>query len=116
MLEAARYRACASRLEAARYRACASRLEAARYRACASRLEAARYRACGSRTTLRLLFDKTAFEGLELLPHRSVVNRGPNLGNHAADQRWIDGDFHPNLFSCGLLESGGELALFGWIQ
>src|SRR5438105_15804724 len=48
-LEAARYRACASRLEAARYRACASRLEAARYRACASRLEAARYRACASR-------------------------------------------------------------------
>src|SRR2546429_3955728 len=48
-LEAARYRACASRLEAARSRACASRLEAARYRACASRLEAARYRACASR-------------------------------------------------------------------
>src|SRR5437899_4966375 len=36
-IEAARYRACASRIEAARYRACASRIEAARYRACASR-------------------------------------------------------------------------------
>src|SRR5256885_407511 len=36
-LEAAPYRACASRLEAAPYRACASRLEAAPYRACASR-------------------------------------------------------------------------------
>src|SRR5262245_48265509 len=33
-------------LEAARYRACASRLETARYRACASRLEAACCRAC----------------------------------------------------------------------
>jgi hypothetical protein len=59
MLLAALYRACIrsrsscywlrSILEAARYRACASRLEAARYRACASRLEAARYRACASR-------------------------------------------------------------------
>ena len=46
LLEAARYRACASRLEAARYRACASRLEAARYRACASRRACVPY-GCG---------------------------------------------------------------------
>ena len=70
-LEAAPYRACASRLEAAPYRACASRLEAAPYRACASRLEAAPYRACASR--------------LDAAPYRACAVAPPLLRKEGID-------------------------------
>jgi len=49
-IEAARYRACASRIEAVPEKTGGHFIEAARYRACASRIEAARYRACASQS------------------------------------------------------------------
>src|SRR6266446_787811 len=64
----------------------------------------------------RLFFDQAAFECLQSLANRSIVNRTSNLCDYAADQGRIDGNFHPNLLSRGTFEPGRQFPLFRSIQ
>src|SRR5262245_42317261 len=85
-------------------------LDAARYRACASRLDAARYRACASRTapTVTLSELEAAARALHrrieiLSVHESRRRTVCFLKNRSGKVRWPCGLLDRNLFLAGPL-------------